>query len=141
MKKDKGSFVFDYLKSIGVSILNIGDAISDENLEKSYQLITQKPNISKEEFLLEMGLFDEDAFEQKKSIVLKEREYLKSVGLSHLEAQIAASDCDWEAFLKILKEKPVMTRNEFLSRIGIENIDAFEAECKDCIFSFKGDDA
>ena len=86
-----------------------------------------------------MGFFDEDLFEQKETIILKEREYLQSIGLSHLEAQIAICDCNWEAFLEILKEKPQITKNEFLCRIGIKDIDAFEAECKECIFSFKED--
>ena len=136
---NKGVFVSDYLEDIGLHTLNICDAISDENLEKSYQLIIQKPNISKEEFLLKMGFFDENDFDQKKAIILKERQYLKSIGLSHLEVQIAIYDCNWDALLKILKEKPVITRNEFLCQIGIKDIDAFEAECKECIFSFKED--
>ena len=86
-----------------------------------------------------MGFFDENDFDQKKAIILKERQYLKSIGLSHLEVQIAIYDCNWDALLKILKEKPVITRNEFLCQIGIKDIDAFEAECKECIFSFKED--
>ena len=80
------------------------------------------------------------AFEQKKTIIIKERRYLKSIGFNHLEAQIAAADCDWEAFLKILEEKPVITRNEFLNRIGIQNIGAFEADCRNLIFTFSSDD-
>ena len=52
---------------------------------------------------------------------------------------IVVYDCNWDALLKILKEKPVITRNEFLCQIGIKDIDAFEAECKECIFSFKED--
>ena len=34
-----------------MDMITIGDAICDENLEKSYQLIKENPNISKAEFL------------------------------------------------------------------------------------------
>ena len=57
---DKGRMVMDYLKSVGVDILVIGEAISDENLDKSFQLIQDNPNIGKEEFLDAMDIEEED---------------------------------------------------------------------------------
>ena len=52
----KGILVMDYLQSLGLNMLTIGSAIDDSNLEKSYQLIKRYPNISKEDFLTEMGI-------------------------------------------------------------------------------------
>ncbi len=52
----KGMLVMNYLKSLQTDILTIGDAIEDDNLEKSYQLIKENPQITKAEFLKQMGL-------------------------------------------------------------------------------------
>ena len=51
----KGMLVMNYLKKLDTDILNIGDAIEDEHLEKSYQLIKENPKITKAEFLKQMG--------------------------------------------------------------------------------------
>ena len=50
----KGTFVYDYLESINVNLSNVAEAISDDNLEKSYKLIKDNPSITKEEFLKAM---------------------------------------------------------------------------------------
>ena len=57
---DKGMVVMDYLKSIGVDILAIGEAISDDNLDKSFQLIQDNPDISKDDFLDAMDIAEDD---------------------------------------------------------------------------------
>ena len=57
---DKGMVVMDYLKSIGVDILAITEAVSDENLDKSFQLIQDNPNISKDDFLDTMDIAEDD---------------------------------------------------------------------------------
>ena len=55
----KGSIVKKCLKSLGVHPITIAEALSDKNLEKSYQLITNNPFITKNEFLNAMGLIEE----------------------------------------------------------------------------------
>lgn len=39
--------------------MTIGDAICDENLEQSYQLIKENPKISKAEFLAKMQISED----------------------------------------------------------------------------------
>lgn len=51
----KGVFVMNYLKKLDTDILNIGDAIEEEHLEKSDRLIQENPQIGKAEFLSQMG--------------------------------------------------------------------------------------
>ena len=55
---DKGVVVCNYLSSLGVHPITIAESVSDENYRKSYQLIQEKPNISKEEFLNTMGIME-----------------------------------------------------------------------------------
>ena len=55
----KGVLVMDYLQSLNVKMITIGDAICDENLEQSYQLIKENPKISKAEFLERMQISEE----------------------------------------------------------------------------------
>ena len=56
----KGTLVMDYLQSLKISWEAIGEAICDENLEQSYQLIKENPKITKEEFLRIMGIEEYD---------------------------------------------------------------------------------
>ena len=55
----KGIFVINYLEKLGVHPINIAEAVSDNNYEKSYQLIKNNPQISKERFLKELELKEE----------------------------------------------------------------------------------
>ena len=55
----KGILVMDYLQDLGISMITIVEALDDKNLEKSYQLISENPHISKEEFLETMGIEEE----------------------------------------------------------------------------------
>lgn len=50
----------NYLQDLGISSITMLDAICDENLEQSYQLIKDNPNITKEEFLAKMQIEEED---------------------------------------------------------------------------------
>ena len=49
----------DCLRDLGVSMLAVGMAIDDKNIERSYQLIKNNPQITKTEFLTEMGIEEE----------------------------------------------------------------------------------
>ena len=56
----KGTLVMDYLESLNVSWVNILDAVCDEKLEQSYQIIKDNPKISKAKFF-EMTQIEEEA--------------------------------------------------------------------------------
>ena len=55
----KGISVMDYLQGLGMDMITILDAICDENLEKSYQVIQENPQISKKEFLKRLDIQEE----------------------------------------------------------------------------------
>ena len=55
----KGILVMDYLQGLGMDMITIGDAICDENLEKSYQAIQENPKITKKEFLTKLNIQEE----------------------------------------------------------------------------------
>ncbi len=55
----KGILVMDYLQGLGMDMITIGDAICDENLEKSYQVIQENPKITKKEFLAKLNIQEE----------------------------------------------------------------------------------
>ena len=55
----KGISVTDYLQGLGIDMITILDAVCDENLEQSYQLIKENPQITKEEFLEKMNISEE----------------------------------------------------------------------------------
>ena len=57
---EKGILVMDYLQALGMNMLTVGSAIDDTNLEKSYQLITENPQITKAEFLKKMEITEEE---------------------------------------------------------------------------------
>ena len=52
----QGILVMDYLQSLGLDMITILDTIDDQNLEKSYQLIKENPQITKKEFLEKMEI-------------------------------------------------------------------------------------
>ena len=52
----KGILIMDYLQSLGTDMLAVGRAIDNRNLEKSYQLIRENPQITKDEFLKAMNI-------------------------------------------------------------------------------------
>ena len=52
----KGILVMDYLQRLGLDMITIGEAVEDQKLEKSYQLIKENPQITKKEFLEKMQI-------------------------------------------------------------------------------------
>ena len=46
----KGILVMDYLQDLGMEMISVGIAIDIANLEQSYQLIKNNPNITLKEF-------------------------------------------------------------------------------------------
>ena len=50
-KYQKGMSVMRFLQKLGINMITIGEATEDKNLEKSYQIIQENPQITKEEFL------------------------------------------------------------------------------------------
>lgn len=53
---EKGMFVMNYLKKQKAESTIILDAICDENLKKSYDLITRIPTIDKETFIKTLSI-------------------------------------------------------------------------------------
>ena len=51
-----GSLVAKYLEELNIHPVTIAKAVSDDNYEKSYQLIQENPQITKQEFLEKMGM-------------------------------------------------------------------------------------
>ncbi len=54
-----GIFVMDFLQNLGIDMITIGKAICDEHLERSYWLIKENPEITKEKFLTAMQIKEE----------------------------------------------------------------------------------
>ena len=54
-----GMLVMDYLQDLGVKMITIGEAIDDKNLDRSYQLIKENPQITKAEFLKKMQISED----------------------------------------------------------------------------------
>ena len=132
----KFNYVWERLKDIGVDVVNIGEAVDDANFEKSYRLLRNNPQITKGVFLLEMGFEDESVNTARGELIAKEYRYWRSIGLNYMEVKMATDDDNWDIVCQIMQEKPLMTRNEFLRCIGIEDIDAFNKECQECIVRF-----
>ena len=55
----KGMLVMNYLRGLETDSTAILDAICDENLEQSYQLIQENSSITKEEFLKRMQISED----------------------------------------------------------------------------------
>ena len=56
--KEMALWVEAYLRNIGMNSIAIGAAVSDGKLNASYKLIRRKPSISKEDFLIEMEMYE-----------------------------------------------------------------------------------
>lgn len=53
---ERAKYVMNYLLSLNVDGEVIKLAIADRNLDKSYQIIKDNPNINAEEFIEELGI-------------------------------------------------------------------------------------
>lgn len=104
---DKGIFVMDYLRGIGLDGETILDPICDENIDRSYEIITQNPIISKYEFVEKLGIeYDEE-------------EILIHEFLCHLQMHLyhiaeAMNEDNYEKTLEIMQTQPHISREEFM---------------------------
>ena len=105
---DKGVFVMHYLQSIGFDFETILDAICDENLDKSYEIIVQNPTISKYEFVEKLGIeYDEE------EILI--REFLFHLQMHPYQIAEAMDEDNYEKTLNIMQNQPNISREEFLN--------------------------
>ena len=105
---DKGVFVMDYLQSIGFDFETIGDAICDENLDKSYEIIVQNPTISKYEFVEKLGIeYDEEE--------ISIHEFLCHLQMHPYQIAEAMDDDNYDKTLEIMQTRSNISREEFIS--------------------------
>ena len=105
---DKGVFVMDYLQSIGFDFETILDAICDENLDKSYEIITQNPTISKYEFVEKLGI---EYDEEEMSI----HEFLCHLQMHPYQIAEAMDDDNYDKTLEIMQTRSNISSEEFIS--------------------------
>ena len=105
---NKGIFVMDYLKSIGCDSKTIGDAICDENLDKSYEIIVRNPTISKYEFVEKLGIeYDEE------EILI--HEFLCHLQMHPYQIAEAMDEDNYEKTLNIMQTQPDIGREAFVN--------------------------
>ena len=104
----KGRFVMDYLKGLGLDFDTIGESICDENLDKSYEIITQNPTIGKYEFIKKLGIeYDEE------EILI--HEFLCNLQMHPYQIKEAMDGENYDKTLEIMQSTPDITREEFIS--------------------------
>ena len=105
---DKGIFVMNYLESIGLDGETILDAICDENLEKSYEILIQNPSINKYDFVEELGIdYDEE------EILM--HEFLCHLQMHSYHIADAMEEDNYDRTLEIMQTQPDISREEFMS--------------------------
>ena len=105
---DKGVFVMDYLQSIGFDFETILDAICDENLDKSYEIITQNPSISKYDFIEQLGIeYDEEE--------ISIHEFLCHLQMHPYQIAEAMDEDNYDKTLEIMQTRSDISREEFIS--------------------------
>ena len=105
---DKGVFVMDYLRTIGLDGETILDAICDENLDKSYEIISQNPSISKYEFVEQLGIeYDEEE--------IMMHGFLCHLRMHSYHIAEAMDEDNYEKTLKIMQTRSDISREEFLN--------------------------
>ena len=103
----KGIAVMDYLESIGLDMETIGEAICDENLEKSYEIITRNPTITKYEFVEKLGIeYDEE------EILI--HEFLCHLQMHSYHIAEAMDEDNYEKTLEIMQTQQHISREEFM---------------------------
>jgi hypothetical protein len=105
---DKFIFIMDYLRSIGFDFETIGDAICDENLEKSYEIIVQNPTISKYEFVEKLGI----EYDEEEILIHK---FLCHLQMHPYQIAEAMDEDNYEKTLNIMQNQPNISREEFLN--------------------------
>ena len=105
---DKGVFVMDYLQSIGFDFETILDAICDEYLDKSYEIIVQNPTISKYEFVEKLGIeYDEEE--------ISIHEFLCHLQMHPYQIAEAMDDDNYDKTIEIMQTRSNISREEFIS--------------------------
>ena len=105
---DKGVFVMDYLQSIGFDFETILDAICDENLDKSYEIIVQNPTISKYEFVEKLGIeYDEEE--------ISIHEFLCHLQMHPYQIAEAMDEDNYDKTLEIMQTRSDISREEFIN--------------------------
>ena len=111
---NKGVFVMDYLQSVGLDMITIGNAICDENLEKSYEIITQNPTIDKYEFVEKLGIdYDEE------EILM--HQFLCHLLLHCYQIAEAMEGDNYDKTLEIMQTNPNISREEFIAVMNFTN--------------------
>lgn len=104
----KGVFVMERLKNLGLDRGTIAEAIGDENLEKSYEIIGRNPCITKNEFIELMGIeYDEE------EILM--HDFLCRLRMQPYHIAEAMDDDNYAITLDIMKTQPDIGREEFLN--------------------------
>ena len=104
---EKGLFVTNYLESIGLDVITATEAISDENLQKSYDLIRNNLTITKYEFVKQMGIdYDEEE--------LALEEFLRRLQIMWYHIEEALDEEHYDKTLEIYKTRPDISQEEFL---------------------------
>ena len=111
---EMGEFVTNYLQSIGLDLLTIGEAICDENLQKSYVLIKNNPTIDKLTFVKMMEIeYDEEE--------LALEEFLRRLKMMWYHIEEALDEDNYDKTLHIYKTQPDISREEFLKTMQFTN--------------------
>ena len=111
---EMGELVLNYLKSVGLDIITSLEAISDENLPKSYDLIKNNPNITKYEFVEKMGIeYDEEEIELE--------DFLRKLHMHSYQIAEALDEDNYNKTLHIYKTQPDISREEFLKTMQFTN--------------------
>ena len=111
---EMGELVLNYLKSVGLDIITSLEAISDDNLPKSYDLIKNNPNITKYEFVEKMGIeYDEEEIELE--------DFLRKLRMHSYQIAEALDEDNYDKTLHIYKTQPDISREEFLEIMQFTN--------------------
>lgn len=104
---EKGLFVTNYLESIGLDVITATEAICDENLQKSYDLIRNNPTITKYEFVEQMGIdYDEEE--------LALEDFLRRLQMMWYHIEEALDEEHYDKTLEIYKTRPNISKEELL---------------------------
>ena len=104
---EKGLFVTNYLESMGLDVITATEAICDENLQKSYDLIKNNPTITKYEFVKQMGIdYDEEE--------LALEDFLRRLQMMWYHIEEALDEEHYDKTLEIYTTRPDISKEEFL---------------------------
>lgn len=108
---EMGEFVTNYLQSIGLDLLTIGEAICDENLQKSYLLIKNNPTIDKLTFVKMMEIeYDEEE--------LALEEFLRRLKMMWYHIEEALDEDNYDKTLEIFQTNPDISKEKFLKKMN-----------------------